>query len=55
MKQEVRGRVEGINRPPLGCFNLFIDRGGRSPLETEGVRGRIGLEKAAVRRETRNT
>lgn len=54
MKQEVCGRVESINRPPLGCFNLFIDGGSRSPLESEGVRGRIGLEKAVVRRETRN-
>lgn len=54
MKREVCGRVEGTNRAPLGCFNLFIDGGGRSPLESEGVRGRIGLEKAAVRRETRN-
>lgn len=54
MKQGVCGRVEGVNRPPLGCFNLFMDGGGISPLESEGVRGRIGLEKAAVRRETRN-
>lgn len=47
--------MNGINRIPFGCFDIFTDRGGRTPSESEGVRWGIrSLVKASVRRETRN-
>ena len=50
----IGGRVRGIDRS-LGYFDLFTGRGGRSPPESEGVRdGRSCLEKATIRRESRN-
>lgn len=55
MEWGVCGRVRVTDRPPIGCFDLFTNRGGRSASENVGVRDRIrSLEKAAVRRETRN-
>lgn len=48
------GRVRGIDRS-LRDFDLFTGGGGRSPPESKGVRDGRSLEKATVRRESRNS